>query len=116
MSGSTKYPLTVPVTLLRFQGSAVDEYGDPYPGYAAPETVLAFAVVVGGEEPVTAMRPERVRYDLTVFAPSSAGISDRDRIEYGGHAFDVEGMPGNWDANPWWSPGLVSVRCNRVEG
>lgn len=110
------FPLTVPVTLLRFDAGGTDEYGDPLPGYAAPEEILVFAVVVGGEEPVTAMRPERVRYDLTVFAPSSAGISDRDRIEYQGHKFDVDGAPGNWDENPWWSPGLVSVRCNRVEG
>lgn len=113
---TVRYPLTVPLVIERRTEAGRDEYGDPLPEVFASEDAMVFAVVVGGEEPVTATMPERVRYDLTVFAPTELAISARDRVVYRGAVYEVDGDPGCWDDNPWWSPGLVSVRCNRLEG
>lgn len=113
---TTEWPLTVPVVLMRRVGGGVDEYGDPLPERFSEENVMVFGVAVGGDEPVTATRPERVRHDLTVYAPTSLQVGARDRIRHRGEVFEVDGPPGDWDENPWWSPGLAQIRCNRLEG
>lgn len=111
------FPLTVPITLERFSHPGVDAYGDPTPGVYQPgEEILVFGYTTGGEEPTTGVTPERVRYDLTVYAPTDARINDQDRIRIGPDVYQVDGPPQCWDANPWWSPGLVQVTCNRMEG
>lgn len=110
------YPCRVPVVLKRYQHGGRDAYGNPRAGYSAPETVNVFAVVVGGTEDPTQTHPEAAEHTVRVYAPAELKISDRDRIEYQSNSYEVDGLPGDWDANPWWSPGLVEVRCKEVLG
>lgn len=109
------YPLSVLVELGRRRRGGVDDYGDPIDGYDWSE-LMVFAVVEGGDEPATARQPERVRYDLTVYAPSAAGITAEDRVRWRGAEYELDGPPGDWDTNPWWPPGIVVCRCNLVKG
>lgn len=112
---STEYPLTVPITLHRRTATKVDEYGYPVGGYTT-EQILVFGVVVGGEDIPTQVNHDAVRYDLTVFAPVEANVSDRDRFQWAGLTYEVDGPPGDWNTNPWFKPGLVQCRCNKIEG
>lgn len=110
------YPLTVSLKLSRPGEPSVDRYGNPTPGGWETEQVLVFAVVEGGEDTPLAAQPDRVRYDLTVYAPADLEITTSDRIEWAGGTYEVVGPPGNWDANPWWEPGLTRVYANLIEG
>lgn len=116
MSARGEYPCNVELAVRRYQHGALDAYGNPRAGYGAPETAKVFAVVVGGAEDPTQTHPEAAEHTLKVYAPASLNIGDRDRIVYQGSSFEVDGRPGDWDANPWWSPGLVEVRCKEVLG
>lgn len=108
------FPCSVPVTLVREVAGKPDEYGNPTSRWERKE-ILVFGVALGGTDDVaTATHPEATRYDATVYAPVAAGIRDRDRIEIDRVVYEVDGAPGNWDMNPYWSPGLVQVKCVRV--
>lgn len=109
------FPCRVPVTVLRRGAGGVDAYGNPTSSWSR-ETVLVFGVQVGGADEATATHPESARFDMKIYAPVDVGIGDRDRIEYVGRTYEVDGQPGDWQMNPWWSPGLVECRCNLVEG
>lgn len=110
------FPCRVPIVLLRQLEDASDEYGNPTSRWAR-EHILVFGVHTGGSDEVaTATHPDATRCDLTVYAPSSAGIDDRDRFEWKGIVYEVDGAPANWDMNPFWSPGLVQANCNKVVG
>lgn len=111
---SKDFPLTVNIGVRRYRDGGKDAYGNPRPGYAPPEAVEVFAVAVGGVEDPTQAHPEAAEHTLKVYAPVGLGISDRDRIDYLGQTFEVDGRPGDWNDNPWWSPGLVEVRCKEV--
>ena len=111
---STYFPLTVQIAVRRYRAGGRDAYGNPTLGYTPPETVEVFAVAAGGVEYPTQSHPEAAEHTLKVYAPAELGIGDRDRIDYLGQTFEVDGRPGNWDANPWWQPGLVEVRCKEV--
>lgn len=110
------FPLAVEIIVHRWVDAGRDAYGNPRAGYAPPEPVRVFGVVVGGLEEPTQYHPEAAEYALTVYAPVEAGLTDRDRVEYDGGVFEIDGRPGCWDANPWFSPGLVEARCKEVVG
>lgn len=113
----TGFPLTVAVRLERYRTAGVDPYGDPLPAvYSPPETIMVFGYSTGGEDELSGATPQRVRFDLTVYAPTAANVSDRDVITVNNDRYEVSGPPRCWDSNPWWSPGLVVVRCKKVEG
>ena len=111
----TAYPCTVPIRLHRFAPGGIDAYGNPKPEFTV-EDALVFGVALGGEPMVTASHPESVRFDATIFAPVGLSVQDRDRVEYAGVLYEVAEPPGCWDANPWFSPGLVQCQCRRIEG
>ena len=68
------FPCRVPIVLLRQLEDASDEYGNPTSRWAR-EDILVFGVHTGGSDEVaTATHPDATRCDLTVYAPSSAGI------------------------------------------
>lgn len=110
------FPLTVPIRVHRPGRRDFDEYGDPITRPGRVDDINAFGVVEGGDDTPNADNPERTRFDLTVFAPVDAHITTDDRIEWRGDLYEVTGPPGNWEHNPWWSPGLARVRCTRLEG
>lgn len=113
---SADFPCTVPIQVRRYQPGKKDAYGNPAPGYAKAEQVMVFGVAVSGSEAPTQTHPEAAEHRLRVYAPAELGIGDRDQFLYQGKTFEVDGLPGNWDANPWWSPGLVEAACVEVDG
>ena len=110
------FPCRVPVELRRHRDGGEDVYGNPRAGYGPAEQILVFSVVVSGSEDPTQQRPEAAEHRITVYAPSELGVGDRDRLIYRGESYEVDGLPGCWDDNPWWSPGLSEVRCKEVKG
>lgn len=111
-----RFPLRRRIGLRRRRPGAADAYGDPTDTWSSEEQVAVFAIVTGGAELDAAGHPQRLRHDLTVYAPAAAGIADRDRILFGDRVYEVAGPPDGYDHNPWWSPGLVTVHANRIEG
>lgn len=110
------YPLTVPITVHRRLAAGEDDYGNPVVGRWEPQEYHVFAVETGGEADATGSQPDRQHYDLTVYAPVDMHIDVGDRLEFGYRIYEVIEPPGNWEANPWWKPGLIRIRANRIEG
>ena len=83
----------------------------------AVETVLEPCGVAPrySSEPVDPNRSP-VIIGLTVFLPSGATVSARDRLRVRGDLWEVEGEPGTW-ISPFtgWYPG-VEVALRRVNG
>ena len=92
-------------------------FGDEVRDYGDTDEVEVFAFyVTGGEEVGTDGHVQQVSYDAVVFAPDELNITAGDEVELPNvGVFKVEGPPGNWDNNPWFTPGLVQVRLRRVE-
>lgn len=111
------FPLTQEVIRLRPGGIVTDPFGNEFPGPPSEEPVLVFAWWIGkSDEPGLAGHIERVDSDATMFAPSGE-FAASDRVALPGvGVFEVMGRPGNWDHNPWWSPGLEQVDLKLVEG
>lgn len=87
----------------------VEDVGDP-------ESLMVFGwYVTGGQE----ARPDghiyAVEWDAVVLAPVAASLAPGDHVVLpGAGEYQVFGPPGQWDANPWWSPGLAQVRLKKV--
>lgn len=88
---------------------------DLVPGYAPRVDLDVFGWdVSGGTESVNSASVQ-VSYDAVVYAATETGIRATDRIELPGYGlFEVDGPPGNWDNNPWWTPGLIEVRLKSL--
>ena len=111
---STRFPLTVSIGLRR-SVTVTNGFGDEVRDYGDPETVKVFAYyITGGSETGIDGHTQQVEHDAVVFAPTELGITAEDRIDIPDGTFDVSQPPGNWDNNPWWSPGLVQVKLKRV--
>lgn len=111
---STRFPLTVSIGLRR-SVTVTNGFGDEVRGYGDPETVKVFAFYqTGGTEVGIDGHTQQVEHDAVVFAPTELGITAEDRIDLPWGIFDVSQPPGDWDNNPWWSPGLVQVKLKRV--
>lgn len=109
------YPVRVPVILERFQTGGTDDLGNPAEGYTAPEDVL-----VVGVEPPTMSDPvvaghERVAVDAKMYAPTSIGFSDKDRVTVNGARFEVIGWPAPADMGPWWDLPMCTVLLHMME-
>ena len=88
---------------------------DPVPGYAPRRDLQVFGWDVSGGAESTQYASVQVAYDAVVYVPTETGIRATDRIELPGYGlFEVDGPPGNWDHNPWWTPGLVEVRLKSL--
>ncbi|ALA68552.1 hypothetical protein [Corynebacterium lactis] len=112
---ASSFECTIPIEVLRRRSGGRDAYGNPRPSWER-ERVMAFAVQVGGDWAATVTHPQAARYDAVVYAPSSVGITAGDRVFYLDRTYEVVEPPGNWDANPWFVPGLVECRCQKMEG
>lgn len=112
---SPRFPCTVPVEVLYWREGGRDPYSNPVRRWETSQ-VLVFGVQVGGSAAATATNPEGTEFDAVVYAPAAAGVSVGDRVRYMGETYDVVEPPGNWDANPWFAPGLVECRCKKTKG
>lgn len=70
--------------------------------------------LTGGQEVGIDGHVNQVEYDAVVLAPVSLGVTADDRMVLPWGDFMVDGPPGDWENNPWWSSGLVQVRLRRV--
>lgn len=110
------FELTLPFELERYDGGGEDELGNEMEYWGAPEELLAFAA-----EPPVSTEPElaghdRVIVDMNLYAPIDVGIGPKDRVVLAGNRFEVVGHPQDPNMNPWWPPGLCTVKLRRVEG
>ena len=102
-----------------YQAGAVDRYGNPVAGYAAPVDVGVYLVSPRQsiEQDKVGRRP--IITGLTVYAPLGTSISPQDRVGVSGVLYDVEGVPAVWDGNPHgrsFSHGCVQFDLERSEG
>lgn len=106
------------VLQVRRRVEAVDEWGDPVPGWGAPEPWPVHGLAPGVmDEP---WAPDRERSDIawTVYAPADGRVpTERDQVVVDGEAFQVSGRPRDFSMGPWpddWA-GVV-VELTRIEG
>lgn len=113
-----QFPNGVDVTRLR--GTEVDDgYGGKVISWAAPASAtipgVALAPRVGDE--LHAPGRDGVVVGLTLYSlDANADITYRDRIQYGGTLYEVEGEPGRWSSPYSGFPHGLTVALRRVEG
>lgn len=110
------YELTVPILWERYVGGGEDELGNEVEQWGAPERHMVF-----GWEPPLSTEPElaghdRVIVDMKLYAARSLNAGPKDRAVLDGERFEVVGYAQDPNNNPWWQPGLVTVRLRYVEG
>lgn len=112
---STQFRCEYPIEVLR-RAVQTNDFGDEIEVSGEPETVLVFGWYVGnGLEGRADGHVYQVEWDATVYAPIEADIHAGDRIRLPRIGeFTIVGEPSQWEANPWWSPGLVAIHLKRV--
>lgn len=114
MTADPWLPLLFTVGLFR-STEVYNSMGDPVPGYADRVDLPVFGWDVSGGAESTMASSVQVAYDAVVYARTETQIRATDRIELPGYGlFEVDGPPGNWDHNPWWTPGLIEVRLKSL--
>lgn len=97
-------------------GVIVDRFGDERP--AEPEThqvaVFGWAIVKVAETVGDSVL--RTVDELQLYAPPDAPITPASVVVINGQRWKVNGIPDNYEHNPWFAPGLVLVHCRKVDG
>lgn len=112
----TAFPCRIPILHEVFDGGGEDAHGNIVESWAPPVEVLVF-----GWEPPKSTEPvlaghDRVVVDIVLYGPRDRQVRPRDRIALGGGRFEVVGIPGDPNNNPWFQPGLVTIYLRRVDG
>lgn len=111
-----KYPLRFAVTRIRRSESGVDELGNDVVSETRQEIPVFGWAPTQPDEPVIS-RHERVESGMSLYArPGDFIESDAVLIPREDEPFEVIGGEQSYENNPWWSPGLVVVRLERIEG
>lgn len=102
----------------RLTSGAEDAHGNAARTFAAPVEWEVWGVAPGGmAEPYY---PNRDLSDIawTVFAPASDDVpTGRDRVDFEGETYEVNGDPKDWTHGPWEHPAAgVVVELKRAEG
>lgn len=103
----------------------VSEYGPPKPGRLGvmvpgpltwvPKKVFGWAVVRVEEEQGDSVM--RLIDDLQLIAPPGTIPEASNKIKLpDGSEWSVQGNAEDYNANPWWEPGLVIFHCRKVTG
>lgn len=110
------FQCTIPVEVERFIGGVVNPLGNEVATWAAPETIMVFAIFTryGMEE--QGDHVSQVELDAVMYPKATENIRPQDRIIHDLGTFEVEGEPIDHNHNPWWSPGLVQVNLKKVTG
>lgn len=97
-------------TITNAFGDEIETVGEPVP-------VKVFGWYVnGGMEGRQDGHMYAVEWDATVLAPLGV-IDQADGVHLPGvGSFKVWAEPSQWEANPWWSPGLCQVKLKKVGG
>lgn len=94
-----------------------DAHGNPVAGWLPPTEVLVFGwEPPRSSEPYTPGHDQRAVIEMLLYAPQSMNPKAPDRVRLGGVPFEVVGVAGDPNNNPWFEPGLVTVNLKRVEG
>lgn len=107
-----------PVLWHQFQDGAVDEWGDPAPGYGAPVEVGNVAVAKTSTAEPAEDGSLRVSLDTTLYFSPPLVAGPRDRFTVRGELYEVQaGSPLDEWRNPYTgeTPGS-EVKVRRVTG
>lgn len=92
----------------------VNDFGDEIEALGDEQPVSVFGWYLTGGSEGRDGHPYSVEWDAVVYCPpGEIHPGDRVRLPHLG-LFTVQGAPGFWDANPWWSPGLTEVKLKQV--
>lgn len=94
-----------------------DAHGNTIPGYLSPAPVLVWGwEPPRSDEPFVHQHDDRVVINMLLYAPRSMKAKARDRVLLGGAKYELIGIAGDPNNNPWFRPGLVTYNLKRVEG
>lgn len=110
------FPLTKPVTRIRRDLSGTDELNNDITVESRDEVLVFAYYTLSPDEPVVS-RHERLELDARLIAGVGDFIADDAVVlpGLGDKEFEVIGEAENYEANPWWSPGVETVNLRRVQ-
>lgn len=110
------YPLREQVEVGAWTDGGVDRFGNPKPGELIWESVNVFGYATVRTQEEQGDSIMRLVDELQVFAPPGTFDPAQELRLPDGTKWTVEGNAEDYNANPWFKPGLVVIHCKRVEG
>lgn len=97
--------------------SGTDAYNNPVGSWAAPATTYVYGIAPKTPEEQHEAGRDPVIKGWTLYAPATVTLAARDRVDYDGDTYEVEGDPAVWTNGPYSgdTPGLVA-HLKRAEG
>lgn len=111
------FPLTVPIDVSSGDVVEEDRFGNEVirPGPFVEVLVFGWAVNPVEEDTGESVLRTVDRLEVYMRPEDFPGASGKFRTP-DGQEWSVEGSPKDYNNNPWWSPGLVTVTAKGVEG
>lgn len=111
------FPLTIPIEVSRGVVVELDRWNDEKIVQSPFETVMVFAWTVNPVEEKSGESTLRVIDQLEVILPPEDAPPPSGQFRTpDGDVWQVDGSPSDPNNNPWWKPGLVTVKARRVDG
>lgn len=110
------FPVRMSVGWCRYAPARRDVHGRDVAAWEPAVRLDAYGVAPAGSREPRTVGENRVVEELELLVPSVAGVGPQDRILIDGVAYQVVGVPADYDRGPFgWRPGGV-IRLMRVEG
>ena len=95
---------------------AQDDHGNAAPDWAEPVPVDCFWWSGSSSEPFAAPTgSDQVSVDVTLVVDSAVAVDQRDRFTVNGRAFEVVGLPKEWDHGPFdFTPDRQVIELKRT--
>lgn len=109
-----------PILWKKYTGTGKDDYNNEIETWAPAVRVLIYGInFPKSSEPIREGGHNRLIVDRVLLTPPSFACGEKDRIELlnePGHDYEVVGVQGKSDRNPFrWNPG-GNVNVRRVDG
>ena len=112
------FPTPWSVLVHRYQAGAMDAHNNPLETWTPDAVPTRVQCVAPGAQNDESVQPGRDVSDVswTVYAPTGTLVGARDRIEWQGDLYHVNGEPRDYTFGPFGPFGGVVIELRRTEG
>ena len=113
------FPTPHAIRVHRYQVGALDAHNNPVESWVPDVALTAVQGVAPGAQNDESVQPGRDVSEVawTVYAPAGTLVGARDRVEWLGDVYAVDGEPRDYTRGPWRNFGEgVVIELRRTEG